>query len=127
MRSRRRTLTTEANFWKSESDPGDGKTVRPDDNPRGGLRLPSTRYMDNGSYLRVNNITLSYSLPDQLVSKMKLNLFRVYLSANNPFTITKNLSFNPDVSNSGSALNPGIDMNNYPLPRSILAGINISF
>ncbi|HEY6900371.1 MAG TPA: SusC/RagA family TonB-linked outer membrane protein, partial [Puia sp.] len=127
IRSRSRTLTTEENFWKSESDPGDGKTVRPDDNPRGGLRLASTRYMDNASYLRVNNITLAYALPDKLISRWKLSLFRVYLSATNPFTVTKYKSFNPDVSNSGSALNPGIDNNNYPLPKSLLAGINISF
>jgi TonB-linked SusC/RagA family outer membrane protein len=127
IRSRSRTLSTEANFWKSESDPGDGKTVRPDDSPRGGLRLASTRYMDNGSYLRINNIALAYILPDKLAAKMKLSLFRVYVSATNPFTFTRNLSFNPDVSNSGSALNPGIDNNNYPLPRSILAGINVSF
>jgi TonB-linked SusC/RagA family outer membrane protein len=127
IRSRSRTLTTEENFWKSETDPGDGKTVRPDDNPRGGLRLPSSRYLDNGSYLRVNNIALSYSLPDKLISRMRLTLFRVYLSASNPFTVSKNKSFNPDVSNSGSALNPGIDNNNYPLPKSLLAGINISF
>ncbi|MBS1661488.1 MAG: TonB-dependent receptor, partial [Bacteroidetes bacterium] len=127
IRSRSRTLTTEANFWKSESDPGDGNTVRPDDNPRGGLRLASTRYMDNGSYLRVNNITFSYVLPDKVMSRLKLNQLRVYLSANNPFTVTKNKSFNPDVSNSGSALNPGVDNNNYPLPKSLMAGINISF
>lgn len=127
IRSRSRTLTTEENFWKSESDPGDGKTVRPDDNPRGGLRLASTRYMDNGSYLRVNNITFSYTLPDKVISRLKMNQLRVYLSATNPFTVTKNKSFNPDVSNSGSALNPGIDNNNYPLPKSLLAGINISF
>jgi len=127
IRSRSRTLTTELNYWKSEADPGDGKTVRPDDVPRGGLRLPSTRYMDNGSYLRVNNIAFSYILPDKITSKLKMNMLRVYVSATNPFTVTKNLSFNPDVSNSGSALNPGIDNNNYPLPRSILAGINISF
>jgi hypothetical protein len=127
IRSRSRTLTTELNYWKSEADPGDGNTVRPDDVPRGGLRLPSTRYLDNGSYLRVNNITLSYTIPEKYAGKLKLNMFRVYLSATNPFTFTKNLSFNPDVSNSGNALSPGIDNNNYPLPRSIVAGLNLSF
>jgi len=127
IRSRSRTLTTELNFWKSEADPGDGKTVRPDDVPRGGLRLPSTRYIDNGSYLRINNITLSYTMPDKITSMLKLNMLRIYLNATNPFIFTKNLSFNPDVSNSGNALTPGIDNNNYPLPRSIVAGINISF
>ncbi|HTE12176.1 MAG TPA: hypothetical protein VK645_14430, partial [Chitinophagaceae bacterium] len=127
IRSRSRTLTTELNFWKSEADPGDGKTVRPDDVPRGGLRLASSRYIDNGSYLRINNITLSYTMPDKITSMLKLDLLRIYLNATNPFTFTNNLSFNPDVSNSGNALTPGIDNNNYPLPRSIVAGINISF
>lgn len=127
IRSRSRTLTTEQNFWKSEDDPGDGKTVRPHDNPRGGLRLPSTRYMDNGSYLRINNITLSYILPDKISKGLSLSALRVYASANNAYTFTKNLSFNPDVSNSGNSLNPGIDANNYPLPRSIVFGLNVSF
>jgi TonB-linked SusC/RagA family outer membrane protein len=127
IRSRSRTLTTELNYWKSEADPGDGKTVRPDDVPRGGLRLPSTRYMDHGSFIRVNNITLSYQLPDKVASALTLSSLRIYGSANNAITISRNLSFNPDVSNSGNSLNPGIDANNYPLPRSIVFGLNVGF
>jgi len=127
IRSRSRTLTTETNFWKSEADPGDGQTVRPDDVPRGGLRLPSTRYVDNGSYLRINNITFSYTMPQKVTTKMKLDLLRFYVNATNPFIFTKNLSFNPDVSNSGNALTPGIDNNNYPIPMSFVGGINITF
>ncbi|MBE7169467.1 MAG: TonB-dependent receptor [Williamsia sp.] len=126
IRSRSRTLTTELNYWKSEADPGDGKTVRPDDVPRGGLRLPSTRYIDNGSYLRVNNITLGYAMPEPITRLFKLNGLRIYVSANNAFILTKNLSFNPDVSNSGNALTPGIDNNNYPLPRNVVVGLNLS-
>ena len=125
IRSRSRTLTTELNYWKSESDPGDGKTVRPDDVPRGGLRLPSSRYLDNGSFLRINNITLSYVLPSKISNAVSINSLRVYASANNAFVFTKNLSFNPDVSNSGNSLTPGIDNNNYPLPRSLILGVNI--
>ncbi|MEO5997736.1 MAG: TonB-dependent receptor [Chitinophagaceae bacterium] len=127
IRSRSRTLTTERNFWKSEADPGDGKTVRPDDVPRGGLRLASSRYLDNGSYLRVNNITLGYVLPDKVSKALTISSIRVYASANNPFIFTKNLEFNPDVSNSGNSLNPGIDANNYPIPRSIMFGLNVGF
>ena len=126
IRSRSRTLTTELNYWKSEADPGDGKTVRPDDVPRGGLRLASSRYIDNGSYLRVNNITLGYVMPQKITSMLRLTLFRVYMSANNAIIITKNLSFNPDVSNSGNALTPGLDTNNYPLPRNVTVGVNLS-
>lgn len=126
IRSRSRTLTTELNYWKSEADPGDGKTVRPDDVPRGGLRLASSRYIDNGSYLRINNITLGYVMPTKITGMLKLNVLRVYVSANNAFIFTKNLEFNPDVSNSGNALTPGIDNNNYPLPRNVVVGVNIS-
>ncbi|MBA4140528.1 MAG: SusC/RagA family TonB-linked outer membrane protein, partial [Segetibacter sp.] len=127
IRSRSRTLATELNYWKSEADPGDGNTVRPHDNPRGGLRLPSTRYMDNGSFLRINNITLGYNLPNKISSALSLGSLRVYATANNAFVFTKNLSFNPDVSNSGNALTPGIDANNYPLPRSVVFGLNVGF
>lgn len=127
IRSRSRTLTTELNYWKSEADPGDGNTVRPNDNPRGGLRLASTRYMDNGSFLRINNITLGYNLPNRISNALSLGSLRVYATANNAFVFTKNRSFNPDVSNSGNALTPGIDANNYPLPRSIVVGLNVGF
>lgn len=127
IRSRSRTLSTERNYWKSETDPGDGKTPRPDDVPRGGLRLASSRYLDNGSYLRVNNITFGYILPEKISRSININSIRVYASANNSFIFTKNLSFNADVSNSGNSLNPGIDANNYPLPRSIVFGLNVTF
>ena len=127
IRSRSRTLSTERNFWKSEADPGDGKTPRPDDVPRGGLRLASSRYLDNGSYLRINNITLGYVMPDKISKAIDINTIRVYASATNPYIFTKNLSFNADVSNSGNSLNPGIDANNYPLPRSIVFGLNVTF
>jgi hypothetical protein len=127
IRSRSRTLTTELNYWKSEADPGDGNTVKPCDVPSGGLRLASTRYMDTGSYLRFNNITMSYTLPDKISQKIMLSSVRIYISATNPIIITKNLSFNPDVSNSGNSLTPGIDNNNYPLPKSYVFGINVTF
>jgi hypothetical protein len=127
IRSRSRTLSTEANYWKSEQDQGDGKTVRPNDNPTGGLRQPSSRYMDNGSFVRVNNISLSYQVPDKLYKSLKLTSARIYFNATNPFIFTKSLLFNPDVSNSGNALTPGIDNNNYPLPKSFIVGFNLGF
>ena len=127
IRSRSRTLSTEANYWKSESDPGDGKTVKPSDVPTGGLRQVSNRYMDTGSFLRINNLTLSYTLPDKISQKMMISMLRLYASSTNPFIFTKNLSFNPDVSNSGNSLTPGIDNNNYPLPKSIVFGLNVTF
>jgi hypothetical protein len=126
-RSRSRTLSTEKNYWKSEDDPGDGNTPRPDDRTPGGIRLSSTRYLDEGSYLRINNITLSYLLPENVSKSLSISSLRFYTSATNPFIFTKNHSFNADVSDSGDPLIPGLDRNNYPLPKSIVFGLNVTF
>ena len=83
--------------------------------------------MDNASYMRINNITLSYVLPGKAVNKIRLSSARIYISANNPFIFTKYTSFNPDSSNSGNSLTPGIDLNDYPLPKSINIGLNVAF
>jgi TonB-linked SusC/RagA family outer membrane protein len=116
------------NYWKSEQDPGDGFSPRPNDAPTGNIRGEfSQRWLDNGAYLRVNNITLGYNLPNRLTERLKLRSLRFYLTTNNPFIITKNNGFNPDVSNGNNALTPGNDLNDYPLPKSLLIGFNLSF
>ena len=83
--------------------------------------------MDTGSYLRINNITLSYEFPQKITKMLMISALKVYSTATNPFIFTKNLSFNPDVSNSSNPLQPGRDNNNYPMPKSLLFGINVSF
>lgn len=116
------------NYWKSPDQPGDNFSPRPNDAPTGNIRGEfSQRWLDHGSYLRINNITLGYSLPDRLVQSMKIKALRFYVTANNAFTFTKNGGFNPDVSNGSNALTPGNDLNDYPLPKSLLAGFNLSF
>ncbi|MFC5411928.1 SusC/RagA family TonB-linked outer membrane protein [Larkinella bovis] len=116
------------NYWKSETDIGDGKTVRPNDQPTGNVRGQfSQRHLDNGSYLRVNNITLGYTLPDPVFRRLGLTAARVYLNATNPLIFTKYTNFNPDVSTSENPLTPGTDNNDYPLPKSLILGLNIAF
>lgn len=127
-RSRFRNAASQNNYWKSEKDPGNGNTPRPNDAPTGNVRGEySQRWLDDGTYLRINNINLSYLLPESMYKKMSLKSFRVYINATNPFIFTKNTGFNPDVSNSNNALTPGLDLNDYPLPKSILLGLNVSF
>ncbi|MEJ7739296.1 MAG: TonB-dependent receptor [Chitinophagaceae bacterium] len=127
-RARTNQLALSNNYWKSPEDPGDGKTPRPNDAPTGNIRGESSqRELDNGTYLRVNNITLSYVLPDRVSKKLRLNSTRVYINATNPYIITKFTSFNPDSSNSGSSLTPGVDLNDYPLPKSLSLGLNVAF
>jgi TonB-linked SusC/RagA family outer membrane protein len=127
-RARTNQLALSNNYWKSEQDPGDGKTPRPNDAPTGNVRGESSqRELDNASYLRINTITLSYNLPANISKKARLSSARVYISAINPFIFTKYTSFNPDSSNSGNSLTPGIDLNDYPLPKSLLLGFNLTF
>ncbi|MBE7170284.1 MAG: TonB-dependent receptor [Williamsia sp.] len=127
-RGRVRQLASSNAYWKSELDPGDGQVPRPNDAPTGNNREPwNSRYLDYGTYLRINNINLSYVLPETISQRMKLSSLRVYISATNPFLFTKNESFNPDVSNSDNPLTPGIDNNNYPLAKSLILGLNVSF
>jgi TonB-linked SusC/RagA family outer membrane protein len=127
-RGRVRQLASSNNYWKSEQEPGDGQTPRPNDAPTGNNREPwNSRYLDDGTYLRVNTINLSYLLPGKLVQKLTLRSLRLYATATNPFLFTKNEAFNPDVSNSDSALTPGVDLNNYPLTKSLILGLNASF
>jgi TonB-linked SusC/RagA family outer membrane protein len=126
-RARYRQQSTQSNYWKSETDPGDGKTVRPNNDPKGGIRQKSDRYINNASFLRVNNISLAYQVPTKISEKIRLSSLRIYMTATNPILITKNRMFNPEVSNSGSSLTPGIDNDNYPVPKSLIVGLNVSF
>jgi TonB-linked SusC/RagA family outer membrane protein len=126
-RARYRQLAVVRNYWKSEADPGDGNSPRPNNLPTGGLRQYSDRYLTNASYLKVNNINLSYSIPGKIVNKISMSSLRVYVTATNPWMITKFLYFNPEVSNSSSSLTPGLLNYNYPLAKSLIIGINATF
>jgi TonB-linked SusC/RagA family outer membrane protein len=116
------------NFWKSEKEPGDGFTPRPNNAPTGNIRgTYSTWFLDNGTFMRITNITLGYMLPDQLLKRLSLGSVRAYVSANNAFTFTKNLGFNPEASNLEDPLRPGRAFSDYPIPKSLIIGLNIGF
>jgi hypothetical protein len=70
---------------------------------------------------------LSYLVPTNFSQKIGLSSTRIYLNSNNAFTFTKNRSFNPDVSSSENPLTPGVDFNDYPLPKSLILGLNVAF
>jgi hypothetical protein len=127
-RGRYRQYAFSNNYWKSEQDQGDGRTPRPNDAPTGNIRGTYSQYwLDNGSFLRVNNILFGYQLPDAVSQKLKLSSLRFYANATNPFLFTKYTAFNPDVSNSENSLTPGNELNNYPLPKTLLVGLTVGF
>ena len=88
---------------------------------------PNTRfsdfYVEDGSFVRVQNIQLGYSLDNQFLD---IESFRLYISANNPFTFTKYKGFDPTTS-SGAPIGGGFDQGFYPNPRTFSLGVNIKF
>jgi hypothetical protein len=87
--------------------------------------------VEDGSYLRLNIITLGYTLPSQLTSRIKASSIRIYAAGYNLWLWTKYSGYDPEVStsrsNSYAALTPGIDYSSYPRSRSFTLGINITF
>ncbi|PWJ41913.1 SusC/RagA family TonB-linked outer membrane protein [Sediminitomix flava] len=95
----------------------------------GGHDEVSDYYIEDGSFLRLKNISLGYSLPTQLVEKIGASKVRVYVSAQNLFTITDYTGADPEIgqSNSGAFLDVGIDRGFYPQPRTVMGGFQINF
>jgi TonB-linked SusC/RagA family outer membrane protein len=83
----------------------------------------SSRYVENGSYVRLDNTTLGYTLPNPFKNVRSM---RLYFTANNVFTITGYKGIDPEINQGG--ISPGIDYNNfYPKTRTLLVGFNVSF
>jgi hypothetical protein len=87
----------------------------------------ASRYVEDGSYLRLKTVSLGYSLPASTLKKMKMKSFRAYMSAQNLITWTKYSGFDPEVNNYPSALTGGFDYSSYPRARTVTMGINLSF
>lgn len=89
--------------------------------PSGNYSKVSDFYVENGSYLRLKNLTIGYSLPKEIYSKININRLRIYMTANNLFTITKYKGFDPEV-----GMNTyGVDTGRYPQARSFIFGVEI--
>ncbi|MDR2859607.1 MAG: TonB-dependent receptor [Mediterranea sp.] len=95
----------------------------PNDNDR-----ISDRYIEDGSYIRVKNVTVGYTVPAKLVRKYKLETLRVYANFQNLYTLTSYSGFDPEVGVSTMTPNVyGLDYGRYPSPQAYTFGLNISF
>jgi TonB-linked SusC/RagA family outer membrane protein len=86
----------------------------------------STRFVEDGSYLRLRNVQLGYTLPENICTRIHLSNLRFYVSGTNLATWTKFTGFSPEVS-SENVLSVGIDGGSYPVAKTIIAGMNVSF
>lgn len=87
----------------------------------------SSRWVEKGAYLRLKNLTLGYRIPRKLLSKIGCSSARIYLSANNLWTITDYSGFDPEASMGSDADAAGVDRGIYPSSKSFLVGVDISF
>lgn len=97
----------------------------PNDNDR-----ISDRYVEDGSFLRIKNITLGYTFPKALLNKAKIENLRVYVNIQNLYTFTKYTGYDPEVGAStqdSSGLTYGQDNGRYPSPAMYSFGLNITF
>ncbi|WP_240755285.1 TonB-dependent receptor [Pedobacter sp. SYP-B3415] len=79
-------------------------------------------YIEDGSYLRVRNVTLGYTLPKSLMSRLKTGPLRIYATANNLFTFTNYSGFDPEIGMD----NNGLDVGRYPQARSFIFGLSLT-
>lgn len=86
----------------------------------------NTRFVENGSFIKMKSITLGYTLPNNICKSLGITNFRVYASVQNPFHITSYSGLDPEAT-LGSPLIQGVDWGSYPNSRNYLIGLNFSF
>lgn len=88
----------------------------------------SDRYVEDGSYVRIQNVTFGYSLPQSFLSKAKISKIRLYGSVQNLYTFTKYSGYDPEIGSfNQNPLLTGIDNGRYPSPRTYTIGLNLEF
>jgi hypothetical protein len=93
----------------------------------GASRNRNSLWVEDGSYVRLKNVTLGYNLPAHVLRRIRINNIRVYLSGTNLITITKYSGQDPEVSSyTGNDAQLGSDFNNYPHTRIFSCGLNLS-
>ena len=115
-------LASYADHW-SESNPDS-------DIPRigaNGMNVYSSRVVEDGSFLRLKNLSVGYTFPRTVLRKLNVDTMRAYLNIDNLFTITKYSGPDPEVSTRNSVLTPGFDWSAYPRSRGFTAGVSLTF
>ena len=114
------------NRWRKQGDITTiPKAVRGD--AMGNARPNSSRWVEDGSYMRLKTISLSYNVPSSLLGARGLKNLRVYITGQNVLTFTRYLGTDPEFTSNLNALLSGIDHSIYPQPRTLTFGVNAGF
>lgn len=88
--------------------------------------LFSDFFVEDGSYIRIQNVQLGYTFSEKFVNSIGIDNIRIYASVNNLYTFTEYKGYDPSAS-SGDPIGGGIDQGFYPVPRTYLLGLNVKF
>jgi TonB-linked SusC/RagA family outer membrane protein len=116
-------LATTLNAWTPENHSDIPRAVLSD--PNGNSR-ESTRFLENGNFIRLRQLQFGYTIPKKLLAGAKIDKLRFYVGAENLFTITKYQGIDPEFSRS-SVLNTGVDRFVYPFTKSFVSGVQFNF
>ena len=115
--------------WSRWENPGDEAThPKPVMNGNKSSNSISSRYLEDGSFFRVKNITVGYNLPAEMLKRVGIKNCKVYVTGDNIFTATKFSGMDPEVSLRSSDYSlAGLYNDNYPISRQFLIGVEIVF
>jgi hypothetical protein len=88
--------------------------------------LPSQRFLQDGSFIRLRNITIAYKVPDSSLKRLRLSNAKIFIRGTNVWTLTKFTGYTPEITSS-DVLSAGIDNGIYPITAVYTTGININF
>ena len=122
--------TGDLNQFKTMTRRFDAETNPGSDIPRmqaNGMMVYSSRVVEDASFLRLKSLSLGYTLPSQLLRKIRCSNARVYVSADNIWTLTGYSGPDPEVSTRNSVLTPGFDWSAYPRAWGVTGGLSLTF
>ncbi|MFD1143585.1 TonB-dependent receptor [Larkinella insperata] len=115
------------NRWRSETDPGSGDILRANRDPKSLQKEPSSYWVEDGSFVRIRNVSLGYTVPNALLKSIRIKGLRAYLTGQNLYTFTKYPGYDPETSSEGNGLSRGGDYLGYPAARTLIVGLNVTF
>ncbi len=114
--------------WKSPTDTGNGMSHKAGTNNLGSNIGPSTRYLYDADFLRIRNVSLSYTLPRKFCKTIGMEGLRISANVQNLWTFDKYPGYSVEANYEGnSATNNGVDFGGYPISRTFTLGLNLNF
>jgi TonB-linked SusC/RagA family outer membrane protein len=116
-----------SNFWRSESNPGNGEIPKPRMLPTTVRDFGSSYWVEDGSFVRIQNIRIGYNLPQRMAQKLNVGGVKFYVNMENVYVFSDYLGYDPEGSTYQTGVLVGFDYGAYPNPFTATAGVNITF